>query len=107
MWFFKTKKKSAGKKGFNPACPFCESRHTRLTTGSGSEPDYVKTWRGQRYVTCRCLDCGRDFYADEPSEGLADEIARNDDIIADEDQLRAAEDELRREVEDSDDRRCG
>jgi hypothetical protein len=108
MWFFKRKKKQLDKAGFSSGCPYCLSLHTSLITNSTSEqPDYVKTWRGQRYVTCRCLDCGKEFYADEPAERLSIDVAMDDEIVADPEQLRAAEEELRREVEDSDDRLCG
>ncbi|MFC1968483.1 hypothetical protein ACFLVX_03740 [Chloroflexota bacterium] len=69
------------------------------------QPDCVRTWRGKRYLTCRCLDCGRDFYSEAPSEGLPDEMI-DDQIIADEEELHAAEDELKRQVEDESDRRC-
>ena len=70
------------------------------------QPDYVRTWRGQRYLTCRCLNCGQDFYIEEPPEGLADEVMTDNEIIDNEEELRAAEDELRRRVEDDEDRRC-
>ena len=57
-------------------------------------------------MTCRCFDCGQDFYIEEPLEGLADEVMTDNEIINNEEELRAAEDELRRRVEDDEDRRC-
>jgi hypothetical protein len=108
MWFFKRKKSSQGEGGFNPPCPYCLKNNTRTMFQSKSEQaDYVKVWRGQRSVTCRCLDCGKDFYADEPADGLSEEVLNADENISDPDELRAAEDELKREIEDSNDRMCG
>jgi DNA-directed RNA polymerase subunit RPC12/RpoP len=107
MQFFKRKEQKEEAAGFSPACPHCRSTHTKIITHSASEqPDYVKTWRGERYVSCRCLDCGQDFYVDEPKEGLADEDINNDEIVADEEALRAAEEELKREIDEANDRRC-
>ena len=108
MWFFKRKKTDQKPLKTGPPCSYCGSTHTNLTAYHGSEqPDPVRAWRGQRYLTCRCFDCGQDFYAKEPPEGLTEEIMQDDGIIDDEEALRAAEDEIRRQVEEEDDRRCG
>jgi hypothetical protein len=108
MWFFKHKKQNIEKTGFNPACPYCSSNNTRIITRSNSEQaDYVKVWRGQRSVTCHCLDCGRDFYTGEPAGGISGEALTGDEIVSDPEELRAAEEELNREIKDSNDRMCG
>jgi hypothetical protein len=69
------------------------------------EPEYIRTWRGQRYITCRCSDCGRDFYAEEPFQGLEETFLSDDSIIDDEDELSAAEENLRRKADDENDRK--
>jgi len=69
------------------------------------EPDYIKVWRGQRYVTFRCSDCGQEYYATEPSQGIEGAFLSDESIIDDEDELLAAEEELTREVSEQDDRR--
>jgi predicted nucleic acid-binding Zn-ribbon protein len=68
-------------------------------------PNYVRIWRGQRHLTYRCMDCGQDFYRDEPNEGIADDILDNDEVIDDEEALRAAEEEIKRQIEEDGDRR--
>jgi hypothetical protein len=108
MRFFKRKKSNPEKAGFSPPCPNCLSNSTRIISQSRSEgADYVKIWRGQRYLTCRCSDCGKDFYAAEPAEGLTEESVPGDEIVSDPDELRAAEEELKREVEEENDHMCG
>jgi hypothetical protein len=108
MWLFKRKKPTPKNGAFSPVCSFCNSTHTRIFNRTDSEhPDFIKTWRGHRYVTCRCLDCGRDFYVNEPETGITTEAAEGNEIVEDEETLRAAEEELKREIEDSNDRRCG
>jgi hypothetical protein len=84
------------------------STNTRIITNHHTEqPGCVKTWRGQRYVTCQCLHCGQSFYAEEPREGITDEAVIGNEIIADAEELRAAEEELKRDIEEEDDdRRC-
>ena len=67
------------------------------------QPNAVRTWRGQRYLTCRCSDCGQNFYS-EAGAGPADE-AMDDRIIDDEEALKAAEDELKKEADDEGDHR--
>jgi hypothetical protein len=107
MWFFKRKKSNQSTQEFNPACPACRSTDTRVVTSYDFEqPGYVKTWRGQRYITCRCLGCGKDFYVEEPPAGLSEEAAVGDELVADEDELHAAEEALKRDIEEKDDRRC-
>jgi hypothetical protein len=69
------------------------------------QPDHIRTWRGQRYVTWRCSDCGRDFYAEEPQQGLPEEVLADEKMINDEDELRAAEEEVRKQAEEEGDRR--
>jgi hypothetical protein len=56
-------------------------------------------------VTCRCASCGRDFYAEEPREGLDEEVLENDRVIDDEEALRAAEAELKKQADNEDDHR--
>ena len=90
----------------SPSCPFCESRNTRLIIYPGTgEADYVKVWRGQRSLTYKCLDCGQNFYAQGPKNGISEENLEDGPIIDDEEALRAAEKELKRQTEEDDDRR--
>jgi hypothetical protein len=106
MWPFRKKKENRKTSGAGPACSFCGSAQTIVVASPGEgQPSYVKTWRGQRYLTCRCLTCGKDFYADEPPEGLPSEVLEHDSIIDDEEELRAAEEELNKQTEDDRDRR--
>lgn len=58
-------------------------------------------------MTCRCFDCGQDFYTEEPEGGIPDEAVKDNALIDNEDELQAAENELRRQVEEDDDRRFG
>jgi hypothetical protein len=106
MWPFK--RKTTVRKSplaVNQHCPYCESTNTaRVAYNSNEQADYIKSWRGQRYVTCRCLACGRDFYADEPQGGIANQAQKDEAIVDDESELQAAEDELRRQIEEDDDR---
>jgi hypothetical protein len=105
MWPFRRKKKNDDPKHGLP-CSYCGSRNTAKKSYHGSEESYyIKTWRGQRYVTCICLNCQRDFYAPEPSEGIPGATPAVDTPIEDEDELRAAEEELRRQIEEDNDRR--
>jgi hypothetical protein len=106
MWPFKRKKASQGPSSAGPVCPHCRSVHTRFMPVFGSgQADYVKSWRGQRYVTCKCLDCGQPFYIREPLGGVPDNVLNNDDLIDNEDELRAAEDEIKRQIEEDGDHR--
>jgi len=73
---------------------------------AGEEPAYVRAWRGRRYVTIRCLDCGKDSYAEEPAQGAAS-LVSEDDPVFNEDELRAAEEELKRQLDEQGDHRYG
>ncbi len=106
MWPFKRKETKRKQSGKGPVCSFCGSTQTITVAGPGEERPGIKTWRGQRYLTCRCLNCGRDFYADEPAGGFSREIWDHDSIIDDEETLRAAEEELKKRTDDDRDRRC-
>lgn len=106
MWPFK-RKKTLENSGSGLPCSLCGSKNTVIKSYHGmDQPDYIRTWRGQRFVTCRCLNCNRDFYAEEPPLGLGEETLPTDDQI-DEDELRSAEDEVKREMEEKDDHRFG
>jgi len=106
MWFFKRKKANPESIPAGLPCSYCKSTRTRVIDSSGSDqPGSIKTWRGRRYLTCTCLDCGRNFYADEPPEGITDNLLLDDGFIDDEEELHAAEEELRRQIEEEDDRR--
>jgi len=105
MWPFKRKKEEVYPE--RPVCPRCGSVNTRLQAGDDvSSPDYIRTWRGQRSLMFRCLDCSARFYADEPPGGVNDDIYRNpDDAVDDEEALADAEEALRKQVEEENDRR--
>ena len=104
MWLFRRKRIKQESQSSSPSCAYCESTNTRLIVYHGTDqPNYVKVWRGQRYLTYRCLDCGLDFYAKEPQGGVSDEILKDDHIIDDAEALRAAEEELKRQAEEDDD----
>ena len=107
MWPFRHKENKKESRRSSPSCSFCRSTNTRLTVYHGKDfPDYVRVWRGQRSLTYRCLDCGLDFYAEEPMEGIVDEIISDDQLVDDEEALREAEREVERQIEEDDDRRC-
>jgi transcriptional regulator NrdR family protein len=104
MWPFK--RKNSTDKSVSPGlqCPHCQSTDTKVITHHGTdEASYVKIWRGQRYVTCRCLSCGQDFYTEDAGDIIETEL-NNDDSIDDPQALQAAENELKRQVDDEDDR---
>ncbi len=104
MWLFKRKKVNRAPESAGPRCTFCSSTRTRAIYGPGDEESQVKAWRGQRYLTLRCLDCGREFYVDAPEGGLPETMSESSETVDDEAALRAAEDELKKELEDKDDR---
>jgi len=56
-------------------------------------------------VTCRCLNCKRDFYTEATQQGLTDEVSKDENTIYDENALREAEEELRRQADDEGDHR--
>jgi DNA-directed RNA polymerase subunit RPC12/RpoP len=60
-------------------------------------------WRGQRFATYRCINCGREFYAEEPAQNGP--TPNTDRMIEDEEELRAAEEELKRHTDAGNDRR--
>lgn len=102
MWPFKRKKdKKEENQAFAIQCTNCGSTRVRVKT------DSAKAWRGERYLTCRCLDCGRDFYADEPPNWQPGDLPDDEDLVDDEEALEKAEEELRRQIEDNDDRMFG
>ncbi len=108
MWPFKRGKKSAKPPSPGTACTFCGSRNTILISLHGSDADNpVRTWRGQRYLTCRCLDCGRDFYGAAGSTVTQDNFPDDERLVDNEDELKAAEDALKKEIGDQDDRMFG
>jgi hypothetical protein len=105
MWPFKRKKQNQQHESEFP-CTYCGSKNTVVKSYHGNDqPDHIRRWRGHRYVTCQCLECHQDFYAEEPHSGLKEEALSSDSIIDDEDELRSAEDELKRQIEETDDRR--
>ena len=107
MWPFRHKKTQRESQRSGPPCSYCRSTHTRLIAYHGTDyPDYVRIWRGQRFLTYRCFDCGLDFYGEEPQEGIIDEVIADGQVIDDVEALRAAEEEIERQAEEDDDRRC-
>ena len=107
MWPFKRKKAKQNDPSSGIACSHCGSTHTKVVAHYQTDPpDYVRTWRGKRYITCKCLECGHDFYSEAPSQGLPDEVTMDNHMIAHEEELRTAEEEIRRELEEGGDRRC-
>jgi hypothetical protein len=104
MWPFNRKKTRKNTQS-RPICQYCESRNTRIVFSATEQPDYIRTWRGQRYVTCKCLDCGREFYIEEPAQDIEELIYSDESFIADEDELLAAEEELKRQTDEEDDHR--
>jgi transcription elongation factor Elf1 len=106
MWPFKHKKAHWEFPCSGPPCPYCGSTNTRLIVYHGTDhPDYLRVWRGQRSLTYRCFDCGLDFYAEEPREGIVEEVIADNQVIDDEEALREAEEEMERQIEEDDDRR--
>ena len=103
MWIFKRKKHNSVSQKAGQVCPQCKSSRTRAVAHDLSEqPDYVRTWRGQRYLTFRCDDCGADFYVEQP-QGQSVEVDPGEDIVEDHEALRAAEEELKRQADAEDD----
>ena len=105
MWPFR-RKKAIKNTQVRPLCHYCESTNTKVAYSPGTEqPDFIRTWRGQRYVTSKCLDCGREFYSEEPTQDIEESFFSDESFIADEDELLAAEEELKRQTDEEDDRR--
>ena len=107
MWLFQRKRINKASQNSSPQCSFCESHNTRLIIyhGTNDDPSYVKVWRGQRFLTYKCLDCGQNFYTQEPKGGINAANLEDGPIIDDEEALLAAEQELKRQTEEDDDRR--
>ncbi len=106
MRLFRRKKTNRESKRSGPPCSYCGSTDTGVAAyHGGDQPDHVRIWRGQRYWTCRCSACGRDFYIEEPAEGLTDQVMSDNPLIDNEEALLAAEEELKRQIEEDGDRR--
>ncbi len=106
MWFFKRKKKDQSFRQPGIACTSCLSMNTIVITHhGGDQANYIRVWRGQRYLTCRCQDCGQDFYADVPNDEIMEQVIENNRMVDDEEALRAAENELKREIDEQNDHR--
>ena len=103
MWPFKHKKIRTQSRHSGSPCSYCGSTNTKLT--GTNNPDYFKIWRGKRALTYNCLDCGRDFYGEEPQIETVEQVADNDQVIDDEEALLEAEEEIKRQIEEDNDRR--
>jgi predicted nucleic-acid-binding Zn-ribbon protein len=104
MWPFKRKIVSHKITSSGPPCSQCQSTETRVITHHGTgEEAHIKVWRGQRYVTYRCQNCGNDFYAEECPQIIEIEL-KNDESIDDPSALQAAEDDLKRQSDAKNDR---
>ena len=107
MWLFRRKTIKKEQQPSGPSCSYCGSSNTRIIIYYGTgEPDYVKVWRGQRFLAYKCLDCGQNFYTKEPKGGISEENLEDGPIIDDEEALQAAEEEVKKQTEEDDDRRC-
>ena len=108
MWPFKRKNNPPETAPTGPVCTFCRSTDTVLISlhGSAAE-DPVKTWRGERYLTCRCRDCGQDFYVAEGSAGAQLATQEDERLVDNEEDLHAAEEELKKEIREKNDRMFG
>jgi hypothetical protein len=105
MWPF-SKNKRASIQRVDITCTYCGSTSARVITCHGTDrPDYVRVWQGQRFLTCRCSECGRDFYLQEPAGETDNQIFPEDQLIDDEEALREAESALQRQIEEDNDRR--
>jgi hypothetical protein len=95
MWPFKKKRKTRDTYSSAGPCPQCGGTNV---VASADGP--VKTWRGETAGAWRCVDCGRQFYADAiPSQNDLD-----DGMVDDPEALRQAEEELRRQTDEENDR---
>jgi len=104
MWIFKRNSGKSKAKPVGQACPHCKSLLIRTVASDLNErPDYVRTWRGQRYLTCKCDNCGQGFYVDIPQDRAVDAVP-GDEIVEDQEALQAAEEELKRQADEEDDR---
>ena len=106
MWPFKREKASKHNQPGLP-CPYCKSSNTKLVSSSQvtGESAYIKTWRGESYITCGCSECGREFYIEATIQNIEKIIPSDQSIIEDEDELMAAEEEIKRQADEENDRR--
>jgi hypothetical protein len=106
MWPFKRKQPSKHTQS-GPPCPYCMSNNTKAVASSQltGKPDYIKTWKGQRYITCRCSECGRDFYVEATLPNIGGILPTDENIVEGEDELAAAEEELKRRADEENDHR--
>jgi Zn finger protein HypA/HybF involved in hydrogenase expression len=106
MWPFKRKRAIKHTTPRMP-CPYCKSKNTKIVSSSQvvEEPDYTKTWRGKRYVTCKCLECGQDFYIESTLLNIEEMLPSDESIIENEDALTIAEEELKRQADEENDHR--
>jgi len=87
-------------------CSACGSRHTRLKVNYGhDQADYIKTWRGQRFLTYHCQDCGSDFSVAAAGDNLRVAEDLDNREIDDEEALREAEEALKRATDENGDHR--
>ena len=108
IWPFKRKSREGQPKTANQVCPSCGSSHTILKIYfGGDQPDYVKSWRGQRYLTYHCESCQQDFNVEEPPQRLEIEAQIDSLEIDDEAALEDAEKELKRAADEERDHRFG
>jgi hypothetical protein len=106
MGLFKRKKKNQQSQQPGIACISCGSKNTIVITHHGmDQANYVRVWRGQRQLTCRCLDCRKDFYADISNTEIERQVMGDNRIIDDEEALSEAENELKREADEQNDHR--
>jgi hypothetical protein len=106
MWPFKRHKVDKPEKVAGPPCPSCRGQNTRLKVNFGNDqPDYIKTWRGSRFLTYHCFNCEIDFSIPEPPSGIDVESQIGNDLIDDEEALKAAEDALKRDLDQEGDHR--
>ena len=106
MWPFKRKEKKRENKSQGIRCTECGSMNTSVKPSyADGDADYIKTWRGQRYIIFYCRDCKRSFYVEESVCPSIDDLLNSDDVVDDEEELREAEEALKRQIEDDGDRR--
>ncbi|HXY75166.1 MAG TPA: hypothetical protein VEH58_07550 [Dehalococcoidales bacterium] len=106
MKIFRFNKPPDNTKKQNLPCPKCGSKNTgTIVDGDSSQADYVKVWRGKKYFSWKCRDCGHDFYGEAPTEN---EPQNNDLYLEpiDKAALKAAENELKKQADEDDDHLC-
>jgi predicted nucleic-acid-binding Zn-ribbon protein len=106
MWPFRRKQTSKYIQQ-KPPCPYCKSNNTKVISSlqATGETNFIKTWRSQRYIPCRCSECGRDFYIEATSQNIVKTLPLDGSIIEDEDELMTAEEELKRQADEENDHR--